>query len=179
MRWAEHGGWGALQIVGKYNVLDLSDAAFNAAGGCRNTQLYPAVAASSSVTLVAPSVGLCGEMKTWTVGMNWYLNDYVRLMFDYSRIRPRRLSSARTLEERSRSGRCGGVRARRALLDRSRRPISRREAAERLREITADMSRGSAQAAGPADSCASEFSSAARPKPTPLSVSQARTSKSR
>ena len=84
MRRAEHGGWGALQIVGKYNVLDLSDAAFNAAGGCRNTQLYPAVAASSSVTLVAPSVGLCGEMKTWTVGMKWYLNDYVRLMFDYS-----------------------------------------------------------------------------------------------
>ena len=42
------------------------------------------MAASSSVTLVAPSVGLCGEMKTWTVGMNWYLNDYVRLMFDYS-----------------------------------------------------------------------------------------------
>ena len=45
----------------------------------------PAVAASSSVTLVAPSVGLCGEMKTWTVGMKWYLNDYVRLMFDYSK----------------------------------------------------------------------------------------------
>ena len=81
MRWAEHGGWGALQIVGKYNVLDLSDEGFNAAGGCRNTQLFPAV---SSATLIAPSVGLCGEMKTWTVGMNWYFNDYVRLMFDYS-----------------------------------------------------------------------------------------------
>ena len=67
MRWAEHSA-GALQVVGKYNVLDLNDEAFNAAGGCRNTQLYPAVAASSSVTLIAPSVRLCGEMKTRTVG---------------------------------------------------------------------------------------------------------------
>ena len=23
-------------------------------------------------------------MKTWIVGVNWYLNDYMRLMFDYS-----------------------------------------------------------------------------------------------
>ena len=22
-------------------------------------------------------------MKTWIVGVNWYLNDYTRLMFDY------------------------------------------------------------------------------------------------
>ncbi len=84
VRWGERGGWGALQIVGKYNVLDLSDNAFNAAGGCRNTQLYPGLSASSTVTLIAPSIGLCGEMKTWTVGANWYLNEYVRLMFDYS-----------------------------------------------------------------------------------------------
>ena len=84
LRWGERGGWGALQIVGKYNVLDLSDNAFNDAGGCRNTQLYPGLSASSTVTLIAPSIGLCGEMKTWTVGANWYLNEYVRLMFDYS-----------------------------------------------------------------------------------------------
>jgi hypothetical protein len=27
------GGWGALQLVGKYDVLDQSDTAFNNAGG--------------------------------------------------------------------------------------------------------------------------------------------------
>ena len=27
---------------------------------------------------------MCGEQKTWIIGVNWYLNDYVRLMFDYA-----------------------------------------------------------------------------------------------
>ena len=29
-------------------------------------------------------LGLCGEQRTWIIGVNWYLNDYVRLMFDYA-----------------------------------------------------------------------------------------------
>jgi phosphate-selective porin OprO/OprP len=84
MRWNEGKGWGALQLVGKYDVIDLSSSAFNAAGGCRNTQLYPALSPSAAGPLTAASVGLCGEQKTWSVGANWYLNDYVRLMFQYS-----------------------------------------------------------------------------------------------
>jgi phosphate-selective porin OprO/OprP len=93
MRWSEHTGWGALELVGKYDVLDLSDSAFNAVippavnGACPNTRLYPNLAAGANgaaPTLIAPSVGLCGEQRTWIVGVNWYLNDYVRLMFDYS-----------------------------------------------------------------------------------------------
>src|SRR5262245_38091475 len=35
------GGWGALQLVGKYDVLDQSDTAFNNADGCRDTRLFP------------------------------------------------------------------------------------------------------------------------------------------
>jgi hypothetical protein len=81
--WGKHTGWGALQIVGKYDVLDQSDSAFNNAGGCPTTQLFPGLSGSAPA-LVAPSVSQCGEMKTWLVGANWYLNDYVRLMFDYA-----------------------------------------------------------------------------------------------
>jgi phosphate-selective porin OprO and OprP len=89
MRWNEGKGWGAIELVGKYDVLNMSDQAFNDAGvnGCPTTRLFPNLAAGvagTNPTLIAPSVGLCGEQRTWIVGVNWYLNDYVRLMFDYA-----------------------------------------------------------------------------------------------
>ena len=82
-RWNEGKGWGGLELVGKYDVLNMSDSGFNDAGGCRTTRLYPNLA-SSGGSIQASSLGLCGEQKTWIIGVNWYLNDYVRLMFDYA-----------------------------------------------------------------------------------------------
>ena len=87
LRWNEGTGWGAVELVGKYDVVDLSDKAFNDAGGCPTTRLYPGLASTgsgASATIGAPSLGLCGEQRTWIIGVNWYLNDYVRLLFDYS-----------------------------------------------------------------------------------------------
>jgi phosphate-selective porin OprO/OprP len=81
------GGWGGLQLVGKYDVLEQSDQAFNDAGGCRNTRLYPGLSSTGSgdsATLAANSIPLCGDMKTWVVGVNWWMTDYMRLMFQYS-----------------------------------------------------------------------------------------------
>ena len=99
MRWSEGSGWGALQLVGKYDVLDLSDSlqqcvqprrdcssssgSPNFVGGCPTTRLFPNLATANS-SLQAASIAQCGEMKTWSVGANWYLNDYTRLMFQYS-----------------------------------------------------------------------------------------------
>lgn len=87
MRWNEGKGWGAIELVGKYDVLDMSDKTFNDAGGCPTTRLYPGLASTGTgeaATIGAPSLGLCGEQNTWIIGVNWYLNDYVRLMFDYA-----------------------------------------------------------------------------------------------
>ena len=96
------GGWGALQLVGKYDVLDMSDPnSFNLGvnpvsssftGACANTRLFPGLSAGSTSsggsaqapTLVASSVAQCGDMKTWIVGVNWWMTDYMRLMFQYS-----------------------------------------------------------------------------------------------
>jgi phosphate-selective porin OprO/OprP len=81
------GGWGALQLVGKYDVLDQSDTAFNNAGGCRNTRLYPGLSSTGTApnqTLAANSIPLCGEMSTWIVGASWWMTEYMRLMFQYS-----------------------------------------------------------------------------------------------
>jgi phosphate-selective porin OprO and OprP len=58
------GGWGAWQIAGRYDVLDLSDKA-------------NAIAAAGVVNCAE-----CGEQKTWLIGVNWYLNDYTRIMLN-------------------------------------------------------------------------------------------------
>jgi phosphate-selective porin OprO/OprP len=88
LRWNEGKGWGGLELVGKYDVLDMSDTSFNnAPGGCPTTTLFPNVAVNTQVTpnsIAASKLGLCGEQRTWIIGINWYLNDYVRLMFDYA-----------------------------------------------------------------------------------------------
>ncbi len=81
------GGWGALELVGKYDVLDQSDTAFNNAGGCRLTRLYPGLSSTGTppdATLAANQIPLCGEMQTWVVGVNWWMTEYMRLMFQYS-----------------------------------------------------------------------------------------------
>jgi phosphate-selective porin OprO/OprP len=53
------GGWGAWQIAGRYDVIDLSDkdAAMNLAYGCSE----------------------CGEQETWLIGLNWLMTDYTAI----------------------------------------------------------------------------------------------------
>jgi phosphate-selective porin OprO and OprP len=61
-------GWGAWEVVGRYSALTVDDAAFT---GGANSFADPTVAAKSA--------------KEWSVGLNWYLNWYVKLQLDYSR----------------------------------------------------------------------------------------------
>jgi len=95
--WGPGGGWGGFEIVGKYDVINMSDGAFNNAlntntvpagsfvGGCPTTQLFPGINSTSTTAgSAAPKVAQCGEMATWVIGLNWYLTDHVRLAFDYS-----------------------------------------------------------------------------------------------
>ena len=59
--------------------------AFNNAGGCRNTRLFLGnVSNSNDDQQNSNSIPLCGEMQTWLVGVNWWMTEYVRLMFQYS-----------------------------------------------------------------------------------------------
>jgi phosphate-selective porin OprO/OprP len=60
------GGWGAWQLAGRYDVLDLSDKA----------------AAITNFGVVTCTE--CGEQKTWIVALNWLLTDYTALKFQYS-----------------------------------------------------------------------------------------------
>jgi phosphate-selective porin OprO/OprP len=65
------GGWGAWQIAGRYDVIDLSDKATTIQGIPDNGDIIF-------------ECTLCGEQKTWEVVLNWWLNDYTGLQFQYS-----------------------------------------------------------------------------------------------
>jgi phosphate-selective porin OprO/OprP len=71
--WSKGGGWGAWQIAGRYDVLDLTDKA---------TSIQGAPVTIGGVT-VNNACTLCGEQTTWIVGVNWWLNDYSRIQFQY------------------------------------------------------------------------------------------------
>ncbi len=60
------GGWGAWQIAGRYDTIDLSDKA-------------AAIAASGVV-----GCDECGEQETWLIGVNWWLTDYTALKLQVS-----------------------------------------------------------------------------------------------
>jgi phosphate-selective porin OprO and OprP len=68
------GDWGALEFAARYSVADL-----NYRAGLPGT---------------APSADAIrgGKQDVWSVGLNWYLNQVVRLMFDFQHVNVGRLS---------------------------------------------------------------------------------------
>jgi phosphate-selective porin OprO and OprP len=64
------GGWGAWQIAGRYDVINLADQNANLVGFASNT-------ASAIVACT-----LCGDQETWLIGVNWWLNDYTRMVLN-------------------------------------------------------------------------------------------------
>jgi phosphate-selective porin OprO and OprP len=69
------GGWGAWQIAGRYDVIDLTDQATTIQGNPTSGTFPSSLSANCTQ---------CGEQKTWEVVLNWWLNDYTGLQFQYS-----------------------------------------------------------------------------------------------
>ena len=65
--WGGSGGWGAWQIAGKYDVIDLSDQAAR-------------IAASTAVNAV--DCDECAEQETWLIGLNWWMTSHTALKFN-------------------------------------------------------------------------------------------------
>jgi phosphate-selective porin OprO/OprP len=71
MLWGQHqGGWGAWQIAGRYDVLNLSD---------KNTTLLGWSAVDQQKV---SACSICGDQQTWLIGVNWWINDYTRFMLN-------------------------------------------------------------------------------------------------
>ena len=62
---APGGGWGAVELLARYDTLDLTDAGFQSIGG--------------------KAVNRKGE--TWTLGLNWYLNPNQKFVANYIRFK--------------------------------------------------------------------------------------------
>jgi phosphate-selective porin OprO/OprP len=64
------GGWGAWQIAGRYDVINLSDQNSVLVGFAGNTG-----------SAIVPC-SFCGDQETWLIGVNWWLNDYTRMVLN-------------------------------------------------------------------------------------------------
>jgi len=64
------GRWGALELAARYGVLDVDDVAFAAVDGQEQS------------SFADPSV-YASKASEWTVGINWYVNSYVRGVVNY------------------------------------------------------------------------------------------------
>ena len=58
----KNGGWGAFELVGRYSVLEVDEAAF---------PLFANLSASAN------------QANSWTLGVNWYLNSNLKLVVNY------------------------------------------------------------------------------------------------
>jgi phosphate-selective porin OprO/OprP len=65
------GSWGAFQAVARYQEMHLDNATFNNFGTAK-TPFY----------LVNPANSV-GQAQSWGVGLNWIMNDHVRIMTNY------------------------------------------------------------------------------------------------
>jgi phosphate-selective porin OprO/OprP len=63
----DKGGWGAWELVARYQENNIDDAAFS----------------SATVTRYADPRNNARSTKSWTAGVNWYLNQNVKIALDY------------------------------------------------------------------------------------------------
>lgn len=70
-------GWGAWEIVARYNEMNLDDATFTGATGTNSAT------SNTTNTMLADITKSAKTAKGAGVGINWYLNNYSRFSLDY------------------------------------------------------------------------------------------------
>ncbi|MGA9443958.1 MAG: porin [Methyloceanibacter sp.] len=65
----KNGGWGAWEVAGRYDVINLADGAAHV---------------NASTARNAVTCDDCGDQETWLIGLNWWINDYTALKLNYN-----------------------------------------------------------------------------------------------
>lgn len=68
----DKGGWGAWELVARYSEIELDDATFRNPAGTAFTGAYADLSTSAQ------------KAQTWTGGVNWYLNQNVKVAVNYA-----------------------------------------------------------------------------------------------
>jgi phosphate-selective porin OprO/OprP len=67
----DKGGWGAWELVARYSELNLDDDTFKNPAGTAFTGAYADLSTSAK------------SAKSWTTGVNWYLNSNAKIALNY------------------------------------------------------------------------------------------------
>ena len=77
------GGWGAWELVARYSRIDLDDKTFQF-GNLSGTNVNGATVTTANHWLYADPNISSSSAQTWTLGVNWYLNQEAKLSLNYA-----------------------------------------------------------------------------------------------
>lgn len=80
----DKGGWGAWELVARYSEINLDKDSFKRADGKYGTDVGSSVTAANAGTFAyADLTKSAKSAKTWTAGVNWYLNANAKIALNY------------------------------------------------------------------------------------------------
>ncbi len=78
----DKGGWGAWELALRYSELDVDSDAFTNASGVLAAQTGADAVPTLAQSLADPTIS-ARKAKTWTAGVNWYLNSNAKIVLNY------------------------------------------------------------------------------------------------
>lgn len=80
----DKGGWGAWELVARYSEINLDNDSFKRANGQYGTDAGASLTAANAGTFAyADLTKSAKSAKTWTAGVNWYLNANAKIALNY------------------------------------------------------------------------------------------------